>query len=95
MIKRTLLHLQPRTARGGAIYLYMKSKAVISNSSLVGNTATNLGGAIYIQAGSSVTLKDTNIEFNTAALKGGGISMDLDDGECILFKSKRGCYISE
>lgn len=63
---------------GGAIYLNTIS-STITNTTISGNTATNIGGAIYAGA-SNVVLKFATVANNQAAATGGAIAADQTTG---------------
>ncbi len=58
--------------RGGAIFNNIGSVAV-TNSTISGNSATDLGGGLYNVAGANIALTHVTLNGNTAGTDGGGI----------------------
>lgn len=59
----------------GGVYLFQRSRPIISNCSIVGNAGGTLGGGIYCGLGSSPLLINTVVAGNTAT-NGGGVFCD-------------------
>ncbi len=59
----------------GGVYLFQRSRPIISNCSIVGNAGGALGGGVYCGLGSNPLLINTVIAGNTAT-NGGGVFCD-------------------
>jgi hypothetical protein len=66
-------HATGQSSNGAGVVVFNRSTAVISNSTIAGNTATGMGGGIAIDSTSSLNVMNTTVAGNEAK-SGGGVA---------------------